>query len=238
MTPVDDYPGEMSSPRQVDDATVERLVAGRADSPDLEPVATVVRALREVSAQPVEPSAVLRQQMAAGVFTGAAAYPYRPATRGLVRRLVAAAAIRVGRLRLATRLAAAALAVAVLGTATAGFAGSLPAPVQDRFETVVESVTPYQFGEKTGRGGGGPAGDADTTGPGAGDRDPASPDPAGPGITGPGQPGGVSQDANDGGVEGPEVSQRDGGRPTDLPPPAQEAPGQGRRPTAPPGLGS
>jgi hypothetical protein len=223
VTPADDYPGAMPPLPQVDDATVERLLAGRADTPDLEPVATAVRALREVSRRPVEPSATLRRQMTAGVFTGTSAYAYRPAGRGPVRRIAAAAATSAGRLRLAMRVAAALVAAAVLGTGTAGFAGTLPEPVQDRFETVVESVTPYQFAEKTG-GGTGPASKSENTEP--GDRR-----------------GGVSEDANDGGVEGPEVSEdarerereRERGRPTDLPTPAQEAPGQQRRPTSPPG---
>lgn len=231
MIPVDDYPGEVP-PRQLDDATVERLLAGRAGSPELEPVATVVRALREVSTQPVEPSAVLRQQMATGVFTGGPAYSYRPASPGLLRRGVAAAVTRAGRARLAVNLAAAGVAAGVLGTATAGFAGSLPDPVQDQFENVVESVTPYRFAEKPGGGGVGPATDPGTGDPGTGDPGTSDPDERG---------GGVSEDARDGGVDGPEVSERarerDRGRPTDLPTPAQQAPGQEQRPAAPPGQG-
>lgn len=232
MTPTDDYTGEMPLLRQVDDATAERLLAGQPVPPDLESVATVVRALREVSAKPARPSDALRQQMAAGVFTDGPVYSYRPATGGVVRRVVAAVTTKIAGARLATKLAGAAVVAAVLGTATAGFAGSLPEPVQDGFENVVESVTPYDFSERTGGGRVGPAEAPDSPEPdperGGGDR------PAEPGAGPSGEPG-------NGGVEGPEVGEdaRDEapGRPTDLPTPAQEAPGQQQRPTAPPAQG-
>lgn len=160
MTWSDDYSGEMPG-RQIDDATAEQLVAGRTAPPELESVATVMRALREVAAHPVPPSTTLRQQMAAGVFTGSPVYAYRPDRPGLLHRYGSALAARVARMRLATKFAAAGVVVAVLSAGTAGFAGTLPTPVQDRFETVVESVTPYQFPEKTANpgddpGGGGP----------------------------------------------------------------------------------
>lgn len=234
MTSTDDYPGEMPLLRQVDEATAERILAGRAASAELESVATVMRALREVSSQPVRPSDTLREQMAAGVFTGGPVYSYRPATGGLVRRTARRVRIvvvaKIARMRLVTKLAAAGLAAAVLSASTAGFAGSLPEPVQDRFETVVESVTPYHFPEKTGGGRVGPT------------EDPQGVDPEDGGTDRPSESGGeVSEDANDGGVEGPEVSEdareEDRGRPTDLPTPAQDAPGRQRRPTAPPGEG-
>ncbi|HEY8471480.1 MAG TPA: hypothetical protein VIL37_02455 [Natronosporangium sp.] len=250
MTGTGDYPDELTSLRQVGDEAVERLLAGHAAEPELEPVATAVRTLREMSVRPVEPSQALRAMMAAGAFTGAPAETYQPPGGRPARLAVAAATARIRRIRLAGKLAAGAVAAAVLGTATAGFAGSLPEPVQDRFETVVESVTPYRFTEKTGSEPAEPP-----TGPGADPTGPAGPaGSTGPGSsTGPAQPTGSPTDdaADDGpgnsenapgrdrgrGQPGPPDDRGSGGRPTDLPPPAQDAPGQQHRPTAPPGQG-
>jgi hypothetical protein len=154
VSAADDYSGEMPGSRQIDDATAEQLLGGRRVPAELESVATVVRALREVSTQPVRPSDTLRRQMAAGSFTGSPAYAYRPGSRdNPVRRVATVLVVRIGRLRLGTKLVAAGAAVAVLSVGSAGFAGTLPAPVQSRFETVVESVTPYQFPEKSASSG-------------------------------------------------------------------------------------
>lgn len=139
----------------LDDLTVEQLLAGRASTADLQPVAAAVRALREAAAQPVQPSPALRARMAAGAFDGAPADAYRAPGGGRLRGIAAALGASVLRPRLATKLAATGVAVAVLGVGTAGFAGSLPPPVQDGFESVVESISPHQFREETGDPGGG-----------------------------------------------------------------------------------
>jgi hypothetical protein len=101
-------------------------------------------------------------------------------------------------------MAAAGVAVAVVGVATAGFGGILPEQAQDRFENVVESVTPYEFRHqrpgpvRTGpdsvrQSGDLPDGDAGGR-PGNGDR---GPDPGRADADGPGR-----------GVDGREVSEQ------------------------------
>lgn len=248
MTWTDDYPGDMSAVGQIDDATAERLLAGRQVTAELEPIAAVVRALREVSAEPVRPSAELGRQMAAGEFSGTPVYSYQPPPGpGLARRarrVVVAAVTTPGRLRLPARLAAAGAAVALVGAGTAGFAGTLPDPVQNRFESVVESVSPYEFPAK--------AADPDRRG----DRVPQEQEnEPGGGVTGPPESpdnlgGEVSEDANDKDKDDKDKDNKDKdnkdkdkddkdkddkdkddkdkdkGRPDDLPPPAQDAPGQ------------
>lgn len=145
MTSRNDYLDEMFPGRRpIDDATAEDLFAGRTVPSDLEPLATVVRALREVAQQPVPPSAELAARIVAG--TAVARPPGRARAPGRLPRIawrtVAAVPAAVRRASLAAKLAAAGVVVAALGVGSAGFAGSLPDPVQDRFETVVESVVP------------------------------------------------------------------------------------------------
>lgn len=197
MTLRDDYLEEMPGRRPIDDAMAEELFAGRPVPTDLEPLATALRALREVSRQAVPPSAELAARMAAGTVAVSPVRPGWAAGGQLPRtawRIAVALVAAVGRASLAAKFAAAGVVVAVLGVGSAGFAGSLPDPVQERFETVVESVLPYQFPERVsdpavptgpetgpgragpggGRpGGGSPAGNG--TGQGSQDRPPASP---------------------------------------------------------------
>jgi hypothetical protein len=185
----DDYPGEMPVPSRIDDATAEALFAGRAVHPDLAALATAVQALRDVSQQPAPPpSAALAAMMAAGAFPAPAEAPsVRQRFLRVVGTLRRQGFGRVRGLRLAARLGVAGLAVGVVGFGSAGFAGSLPEPAQQRFESVVESVTPFRFAER-------PGGEAPARLPGVppapGDgADPADPLPLGP--DGPGGPGEV-----------------------------------------------
>jgi hypothetical protein len=150
--------------------------------------------------------------------------------------VVVAAVTTPGRLRLPARLAAAGAAVALVGVGTAGFAGTLPDPVQNRFESVVESVSPYQFPAKAAdpdrRGGRVPQEQGNEPGGGV-TGPPESPDNLGGEVS----EGAKDEDKDDQGKDdkGKDDKDKDQGRPDDLPPPAQDAPGQQRRPTAPPG---
>jgi hypothetical protein len=255
VTSTDDYLDEMPASRPLDDATAEDLFAGRPVPPDLEPLATMMQALRDVSRQPVPPSAELAARMAAGT---AVVVPAGPGLAGgrlprTARRVAATVAATAGRIGWAARLAVAGAAVSVIGISSAGFAGTLPGPVQDRFETTVESVTPYQFpmrtgdrpetGEPAGPADGPGTGDGDGTGdrtvPGSGDQPGGGPgtgtDPGGGSGPGGGPPPGT-------GVGPPADPPADppAGPPADPPagPPAgppADPPGQQHRPTAPPG---
>ncbi|QSB16112.1 hypothetical protein JQS43_07355 [Natronosporangium hydrolyticum] len=167
MSATDDYSGEMPIPSRIDDPTAEALFAGRPVHPELDPLATVVRALRDVSQQPVPPSDELAASMAAGAFPDAAAGAEVPGRmRRAASRLRRAMLGRATGLRLAARLAAGGLAVGIVGVGSAGFAGTLPAPAQARFESVVESVSPYRFAERVDEDSpaGTPAGTPDGTG--------------------------------------------------------------------------
>lgn len=176
MTPTDDYRERMTAPARIDDVTAEALLRGEPVAAELEPVATVMRALREASDQPLSPSAELAAGMAAGRFPAdpaAAGLPaaelagpdrawaadaalpvstatHPPADRRSRRRVGAVRRAVIGQargVRLAARLAAGGLAVAVAGAGAAGFAGTLPEPAQTGFQNVVESVLPYRFSE-------------------------------------------------------------------------------------------
>ena len=225
MTAPDDYLDEMRVRRRIDDAAAEDLFAGRSVPGDLEPLATVVRALRDVSRQPVRLNAELAARIAAGTAVATAA---RPGAAGgqlprTLLRVVARLAALAGRTGWPSRLAAAGAGVAVLGVGSAGFAGSLPEPVQDRFETAIESVTPYQFPDRTvdpagerpatgepagppgGRSGPGPgfgAGPGGGAGPGSGDGFGAGPG----GGAGPGSGGGAGNGGRPPGEPGGQVS--------------------------------
>jgi hypothetical protein len=228
LTPPDDYVGEMIARHQIDDATAEALLAGSAVSGDLRPLAEVVHACRRMARQPVRPSATLARRIAAGAFP-------RPA--GRYRAPAAGSGHR--RRRTLTRTAWIAVTggvvAAVAGVGTAGFAGVLPDQAQERFEDVVETVTPYEFPLRGNEN----------------DRNRFGEE--------------VSEDARDGGVDGGEIGERareqgdehrpvdppaEPGVPPDLPAPARpDHPGPGRpgpgdvpappasdrRPAAPPG---
>jgi hypothetical protein len=148
---------------------VERLLSGTAMSPevppDLAPLAAVMEALRQEAHRPVRPS----PRLAALMSTGFRRSP-EPAHHARPPGPLIAALARITRVRAATVAAAAGVAVAVTGVATAGFAGVLPPEVQDRFEVVVEAVTPYEFK-------GHPAG---PDGPGTGQPSDLPGDPSGP----------------------------------------------------------
>jgi hypothetical protein len=240
VTSTDDYPG------QLDDATVERLLAGRPVTAELESVTTVVRALREASAEPVRPSAELARQMAAGEFTGTPVYSYRPPLGPrLARRArrVAAAMTTPGRLSVPARLAAAGVAVALVGVGSAGFAGTLPDPVQDQFESVVETVSPYEFPAKAAdpdqRGGRAPQEQENQPGGGVTDP-PEHPDNSGGEVGEDDKDKGDKDDKDDKDEDKADKDQdkadkdkdkgkgkdKDKGRPDDLPPPATAPPGQ------------
>ncbi|HEY8471482.1 MAG TPA: hypothetical protein VIL37_02465 [Natronosporangium sp.] len=242
---------------QIDDDTAEALLTGQAVPDYLQPVAEVLQAYRELATLPVRPSTELTHQMAVGVFTEPAeAHPVvrrrwrsrlalpRPAGRGARHR-------RRGRPgRLAAIGVAGAVGAGLVGVATAGFAGALPDQTQQRFEQVVEAVTPYEFPRSTG---------------GAGEPGDCPPERS---LCGPE----VAEDARDGGVDGGEISERarqqgNGnqpadpgtatGPPPDVPGPAgpepagpgpakpeppapgpggrPDPPGNDQRPTAPPG---
>jgi hypothetical protein len=186
VTSDDDYLGDMPLRPRIDDATAEQLLAGRPNAAGLEPLSMVVRALREVAAKPVSPSPGLAEQMAVGVFTTGPVYRYQPARPGLaqlLRRGVVGAATAIGRMRLALKLLVVGVVAGSLSVGTAGFARTLPDPVQNGFERMVESVVPYQFPEKTAERE--PAGGTDEPAEQPADQPADQPDPGGPAATTP-----------------------------------------------------
>jgi hypothetical protein len=154
-----DNGSEMNTPRPIDDATAETLFAGGSVDADLRPLARAVRAYRDVGRQPVHPAGELAVRMATGVFTSAAGSEAAPVNhingRGPVtaaipgwRRVrmailtaLATATAKIAGLSVAAK-ATAGLSIAAASIGTAGFAGVLPEPAQDRFDTVVETVAP------------------------------------------------------------------------------------------------
>lgn len=133
---------------QIDDATAEALLAGRPVPPALDPLTAVLAVYRRIAEQPVRPRGELATQLAAGGFPRTAA-PSRPASGKRRRRRMAAEVLAVVGAKLAgmslAGKALAGVALATAGMGTAGFAGTLPEPAQERFERVVESVTPIRF---------------------------------------------------------------------------------------------
>lgn len=210
MTPLGDYRNEMNAPRQIDDATAEMLLTGGPVEQEFEALVPVVQAYRALGRQPVAPRGELAARMATGVFTShawpdrvvvnhqecrsrsaAARGKWRRARMAIVSGLTAAAAKIAGLSAVAK--ASAGLTVAAASIGTAGAAGVLPDPVQDQFNTVVETVIP----------------DGASVTPGADVEDAEF-----------GQR--VSEDAQDGGVNGGEISdearqQGDLHRPGELP---------------------
>ncbi|MPZ25047.1 MAG: hypothetical protein GEV12_00980 [Micromonosporaceae bacterium] len=168
--PAGDYVFEMPMFRQIDDDTADALLAGRPVPASLEPLTVVMTAFRQVASQPVWPNRTLAARMAVGDFTGFADAGPDPAATGTAgvghrrgglagpgkrrrrRRMpgvagLAAAAAKVAGMSVAAK-ALAGVAVAATGVSTAGLAGVLPDPAQERFETVVETVTPFTFPEQ------------------------------------------------------------------------------------------
>jgi hypothetical protein len=156
--PAGDYDHEMTASRRIDTDTAEGLLAGRAVADDLEPLVLVVHAYRDASRRPVPPSRELAARMAAGAFGGttarrrpadeipnhrglpaAATWRWRRARMAVLSGLATAAA-KLATLSTAAKVGAG-VTVALVGIGTAGAAGALPEPAQDRFDTVVESVT-------------------------------------------------------------------------------------------------
>lgn len=172
--PAGDYVSEMPMICQIDDDTADALLAGRPVPASLEPLTVVMTAFRQVASQPVWPNRTLAARMAVGDFAGVAAVPGPdPATNGTPGRAgiahrrgglaapgkrrrrrrmpgvagLAAAAAKVAGMSVAAK-ALAGVALAATGMSAAGLAGALPDPAQERFETVVETVTPFTFPEQ------------------------------------------------------------------------------------------
>jgi hypothetical protein len=158
MSPLGDNTSEMNTLREIDDATAEALLRGGQVDAGLWPLARAVHAYREVGRRPIEPSGELATRIATGVFTPVApAMGDRTGRRGVLtapmsnwRRIrmailtgLAAATAKVAGMSVAAK-ATAGLSIAAASMGTAGFVGVLPDPVQDRFDTVVEQVTPNQ----------------------------------------------------------------------------------------------
>jgi hypothetical protein len=243
----------MSAPSQIDDRTAEALLTGRPVPPALEPLTGLLAAYRRAAAgAPVPASPELAARMAAGQFPPAPATGSRaggngtdrghqaPARDGRRRRrmpavevLAGVAAKLTGMSVAAKALAGVALATASVGTA--GQAGALPDPAQERFETVVETVTPLdvpapagenaEFGERVSedaKDGGVDGGEISEEARQQGDRHRPAELPA------PGEPGGPDDPG----------APDDPGMPTELPTPGEPGPPDsppdgGDRPTPP-----
>lgn len=145
----DDIP-EMRNHLEPDERDVDAVLRGRrpAHRPDLEPLAQLVADLHLASAAPARPSAALAALLASGLAPVESPLTLAPAPP--VRRGAAA-------VRWATSLRTAAkggllAAIAVLGVASAATAGVLPAAVQDKLSTAVETVTPWHIPRPAGHG--------------------------------------------------------------------------------------
>ena len=145
----------MLASQPIDDATAEALLAGRLDG---DPLAAAIHAYREAARRPLPaPSAELTALMVTG-GPATLGLPGRAANRTRPRRAPATARRTWSRIRtavvaglavVAAKLAslslpakaAGGLALALASLTTAGVTGVLPDPAQERFDTVVESVT-------------------------------------------------------------------------------------------------
>ncbi|TQN35674.1 hypothetical protein FHU33_4902 [Blastococcus colisei] len=200
---------------QLDDA-FEAYLAGRLVPAEAAPLALFADSVREMSARPGRPSAGLAELLVTGLLTGSVDGSTEPAptARG------AAATALPGRSRRRSRMftvlaaglakfasagavahATAGVGVALAGVTSAGAAGVLPAPIQDGVATTIEAVTPFELPDSADDRASLPeqAGVPET---GAPDELPGPADiPAGPdfGTS-------VSDDAQDGGVDGGQVS--------------------------------
>ena len=152
MTAFGDDVDEMP-PRLLDDATVEAVLRGDVDQPELGPLADVVRAMREAAALPTRPSAELVTRMAAGEFAGVPAEAYdRRGHAGKSSRGKVGQVMQAGRSKLAAMSARAKVAVGLAAGITAlmgvSAAGALPDAAQERVESVIEVVTPITFDDE------------------------------------------------------------------------------------------
>jgi hypothetical protein len=160
MMPMGDHFDEQHAWPSFDDEAVNALLAGEQVAAELAPVAAVVGALKDAATRPTPPRPDLAARMATGDFRRvgaptALAAPDDP--RALRMRL--STVFTGGRpeeweapTRLAAKAASVGFAVVLIVVSTAGFAGALPESAQDRFESVVEAVTPYEFPKTTVRG--------------------------------------------------------------------------------------
>lgn len=138
MTRSRDDNGEMRIRIDIDDATAEAVLTGAPVPSELAALDATIEVLRAIPEQPVRPSPELAARMATGDFSSAAAQRASRRSAGRhARRRLAAVPLRV-------RVAAGA-ALAVGGLATATAAGALPDPAQQRVQSVIESVTPFEF---------------------------------------------------------------------------------------------
>lgn len=152
MTFFGDDDNEMRSYLARDDRDIESVLRGHqpADRPDLEQLARLVDDLHHAAAVPAHPNATLAALLAAGLPPADPAVVSAPASHARRR----AATLRWAHLRsLRTGAKAATVAtVAVLTVATAAVAGALPAPIQDKVSTAVETVTPWHIPRPAGHG--------------------------------------------------------------------------------------
>lgn len=132
--------------RPLSDADAARLLHGTPaeDRPDLAGAATFAAALRSTSQEPPAPSAALATLLAQG-FDPATVTPAVDAPAGSRRRTLGYGLIRLAGASLAVKVATGG-GVALAAVATAGTAGVLPDPVQDRVDSVLEAVTPFDRG--------------------------------------------------------------------------------------------
>jgi hypothetical protein len=243
VMPMGDYVDGQPSWPSIDDATVEALFAGGAVAPDLEPVAAVVGALKDAATRPTPPGPELAMRMARGAF-GRNGFRF-PGVAEAARRVEGwlapwhprgAANDAEAPTRLAAKAASVGLAITLIGVGTAGFAGALPVAAQDRFESVVESLTPYEFPkvkvgscgvDRDGVAGADTVGDGSAAGPdpasdgrGAAHRDPGD----GSDVAAPGRE--VREQARGGGVDGANAAARArGGPPAPAGSGGQDSPG-------------
>ncbi|MDK3255003.1 hypothetical protein [Blastococcus capsensis] len=203
---------------QLDDA-FEAYLAGRPVPVQAASLAQFADSVREMSSRSGRPSAGLAELLASGLLTdsvdasaesaptarGAAqpALPGRSRRRPRMFTILAAAAAKFGAAG-AVAQAAAGLGFAAAGVTSAGAFGVLPGPVQDGVATTIEAVTPFDLPDST---------DEQS----AEEAAPLSEDPAtdeqpqtgtGPADIPPLPDFGtsVSEDAQDGGVDGAQVS--------------------------------
>lgn len=166
-----DYDSEMGFPDTIDDATAEAVLAGHDVADELEPLRRLVVAYRDAARWPVPPRGELAVRMATGAFAppprrraGSVDHPVRPHRAARPRRRtraasttgLAAAAAKLaglsGAAKAAAGIAVAAASLATAGIATAAATGSLPEPVQDGFDRVVDVVTGDPPAAPTGHG--------------------------------------------------------------------------------------
>ncbi|MEP7054564.1 MAG: hypothetical protein ABI912_04880 [Actinomycetota bacterium] len=140
---------EMTHNQEPDERDFDSVLRGRRPTqrPDLEPLAQLVDDLRLATSLPARPSTALAALLAAGL-PATAAVTVAPAPR---RRRTAAAVRWATSLRTAAKAGVLA-GIAVLGVASAATAGVLPAAVQQKVSTGVETVTPWHIPHPAGHG--------------------------------------------------------------------------------------